>query len=120
MTRHPDPRRRRAHLRSAAVEAPRALWGTRLLRRPGSGGEVVLSRLVGARHLAQAVGTALVTGPTGHRLGAVVDGVHAATMLPLLASPRMRGTAGGQLISSVAFAALETAVARGGERRGRS
>lgn len=61
--------------------------------RAATQGSVLFTRVLGLRHLAQAVvGLAAPDLLTPAR-GAVIDAVHAVTMLPLLAGPHRRGIA---------------------------
>ena len=50
-------------------------------RAPGRGTTTV-ARVLGARHLAQAVAVLATGGVDAHRLGAGIDALHAASMVP--------------------------------------
>jgi hypothetical protein len=96
-----------------AVALVRAGWGALLLTAPQAvlraaghrepSGAVTVVRVLGARHLAQGLVTAAVpTGPVV-ALGAVVDGLHAASQFALAAAaPRWRraGLADGLLATA--------------------
>ncbi|WP_328291281.1 hypothetical protein OG218_03730 [Kineococcus sp. NBC_00420] len=63
------------------------------------GAALVVARILGARHLLQAAGGALVPGRTERRLAAAVDGVHAIACLALaVRAPRY---ARGALVDAI-------------------
>ena len=68
----------------AGLLAPVRLAAMELGRPPGADATRV-ARLLGARHLVQAVVLLTTGGVTAHRVGAIIDGLHAASMLPLAA-----------------------------------
>lgn len=76
-------------------------------------GTVVLMRVLGARHVVQALlltgaGTTTQGGKTWHRCGALVDLAHAATMVALACGDRRwRRPAGIDAALASAFSALE-------------
>jgi hypothetical protein len=78
----------RAAYGAAELLAPGAVEGLLLGRRPDERARRVI-RLLGARHLVQAIATAR-GGPALHRLGGGVDAIHAATMAVLAAADRRR------------------------------
>jgi hypothetical protein len=49
---------------------------------------VRVARVLGVRHLAQAVAVVVAGVPAAHRAGAVVDGLHAVSMVPWAAATR--------------------------------
>lgn len=51
-------------------------------QRPSSS-TLTLTRVLGARHLIQGVLLLATAGPTAHRVGAAVDGLHAVSLVPL-------------------------------------
>ncbi len=63
----------------------RRVTGTRADRRSR-----VTARVLGGRHLVQAVSTARFSGPDALRIGASVDASHAASMLALAVGDRSR------------------------------
>lgn len=74
---------------------------------------VRVARILGARHLCQAVIVLLAGSPTAHLAGAVVDGLHAASMVPVsLAARRDRRYYVTSAAVAVALATLESQVAR--------
>lgn len=107
-----------------ALVVVRAAYGTLLLVAPdrvarlctGSRADRrtrAVARLLGARHLAQAVGTAGAPGPGALALGVTVDLAHAASMVALAAWDRPR--ARGALVDAAAalsFALAGALVAR--------
>ena len=114
-----DPGRRRA--RSRLLAAFGGVWGLLLLLRPGPLAEVVcpelpesqqwVVRLLGGRLVVQYA--LVLSRPTGRRVraAATVDGLHAASMVPLLWWPRYRRAA---LVSggcAAFYAATATATA---------
>lgn len=69
-------------------------------------------RVLGARQIAQAA-VLLTADPPAHRVGALVDGLHAASMVLLaVVSPRLRRAAITQSVLASGFAASELAAAR--------
>lgn len=100
------------------VEQVRALVGLCQLLRPQplyravtgappSRDAVVVMRVLGARHLVQALLLARA-GRTWHRCGALVDLAHAATMVAVACGgPRWRKPAGFDAVLATAFAAME-------------
>lgn len=90
---------------AVAMLALRLGWGSLLLVRPGAvlagaghadagEGDRAVARVLGARHLAQAAVQLAMPSPAVRDLGAVVDGLHAASALTLaIASPHWRKTA---------------------------
>lgn len=76
-------------------------------------GAVVLMRVLGARHVAQALllargGTTAQGGKTWHRCGALVDLAHAATMVALACGDRRwRRAAGFDAVLASTFTVLE-------------
>jgi hypothetical protein len=74
------------------------------LGRPANAFDAAVYRVIGARQLAQAAGTARTEW---RALGALVDALHVATMLPVLvARPRWRRAAAVQLVFAGAMLAL--------------
>lgn len=69
-------------------------------------------RVLGARHVAQAVLT-LTAGRRGHQVGAVVDLLHAASLVPLGAWSGERRLAAADGAVAVGLAVAETGAARG-------
>lgn len=67
--------------------APRRLAALELGRAPGRGTTTV-ARVLGARHLAQAVAVLATGGVEAHRLGGGVDALHAASMVPWATAAR--------------------------------
>lgn len=100
------------------VEAARALLGMfelaqpRLLYRavagtPPSGTVVIVIRVLGARHVVQALLLSRA-GQGWHRCGALVDLTHAASMVTVAcAGRRWRRPAGVDAVLASAFAAME-------------
>lgn len=87
------------------IEAARAAWGLALLVAPGPVLErvhgiradhraVVVARILGARHLAQAVVTGLTPSRPALALGSAVDALHATTAVGLAVVDRDRARAG--------------------------
>ncbi len=58
------------------------------LRGAPAQGTTKVARLLGARHLLQAVAVLTTGSATAHRVGAVVDGLHGLTMVPWAALTR--------------------------------
>lgn len=86
--------------------APDFVAGTLLGEAPDRGTRVVI-RILGARHVVQAVLT-VRAGPAAHRLGGCVDGIHAASMVVLAAmDARYRTPAAVNAAIAVVFAAAE-------------
>jgi hypothetical protein len=96
------------------VEVTRALWGLALLTRPqdvlahvhrvqGDRPSIVVARILGARHLVQAVLSGVRPSPEVLAMGVWVDGAHAATAVGLAAVDRDRASAG--LVDTVAATA---------------
>lgn len=114
-----------------AIPTGHAVWGTALVCCPGpvltavagqpvGRPELLILRVLGARHLAQAAVSAAVPSRAVLRAGAVVDLLHAASCVGLaLAEPRWRRAAGLGGLSASAFAAAGLAIARGAGRRSR-
>lgn len=74
---------------------------------PPSPGAVVVMRVLGARHLGQALLLARA-GQTLHRCGALVDLAHAATMVAVACGDRRwRKPAGIDAVLASTFAAME-------------
>lgn len=107
---------RRRSLR--AVEVSRGLWGLALLTRPEDvlrhvhriridRRSIVVARILGARHLVQAVLSGVRPSPEVLAMGVWVDGAHAATAVGLAAVDRSRASAG--LVDTVAATAWATA-----------
>lgn len=71
----------------AGLLAPERLAALELGRPPGLVATRV-ARVLGARHLVQAVVVLTVGGATAHRVGAVIDGLHAVSMVPWAALTR--------------------------------
>lgn len=103
---------RRRSLRG--VEVTRALWGLALLTRPRDvlrqvhriqvdRTSIVVARILGARHLTQAVLSGVRPSPEVLAMGVWVDGAHAATALGLAVVDRDRASAG--LVDTVAATA---------------
>ncbi|WP_330475189.1 hypothetical protein [Terrabacter sp. C0L_2] len=67
--------------------APARIAALELRRVPGRG-TVTVARILGARHLAQAVAVLATRGPDAHRFGGGVDALHAASMVPWAAAAR--------------------------------
>ena len=86
--------------------APDFLTGRLLGTTPDSKARTVI-RILGARHLIQAVLTARA-GHTAHRIGGSVDAVHAASMVLLAAlDVRYRTPAAANAVLALVFAAGE-------------
>ena len=98
-----------------ALEAARAAYGIRLLLNPSAVGQDtasrVLARVLGVRQLAQAGLAAWQGGRTTHSLGAVVDALHALSMLPVASRPRWRGFARSSAAAAVVLGVVEGVVA---------
>lgn len=93
------------------------------LRRPPGPPLTRVTRVLGARHLAQALACAAWPRRGVLRAGVAVDGLHAASMAVLaVASSRWRRAALAETCLAVTFAALGTRAATGAgtARRGRS
>lgn len=100
------------------LEVIRALYGATELLAPGALEGLLLGaapderarrtiRILGARHLLQAVVTAR-SGRTLHRLGGGIDALHALSMAALAAfDPKRRRAATASAVIAVAFAARE-------------
>ena len=99
------------------LELLRLLWGLAMLTRPGpimsavgTGGDrtmVVVGRILGARHVTQAVLSGARPTPEVLAMGVWVDGVHALCALGLAgASPSRTGAGVGDAIGSSGWAAL--------------
>lgn len=67
--------------------------------------------VLGLRQVAQAALVYTVDDPLLLKAGAAVDGLHAASMLPVLLVPRYRAAAGLSAALAIAAAAAEVAVA---------
>jgi hypothetical protein len=67
--------------------APARIAALELGRVPGRG-TVTVARILGARHLAQALAVLATGGRDAHRLGGGVDALHAASMVPWAAAAR--------------------------------
>ncbi len=65
----------------AQLCAPRRLAG--LLGVRPSSTAATLTRVLGARHLAQGLALLVVGASAAHRVGAAVDGLHAASLIPI-------------------------------------
>ena len=115
--------RRRA---ARVLAATGAAAGIALLTRPGSVTATVapefpaarlwIARVLGARLVAQHLAVLVSPEPAALRRSAAVDGLHAASMLPVLALPRYRRAA----LVSGGFAAVSAFGARllaGSQRR---
>ncbi|OOP64871.1 hypothetical protein BMF89_01670 [Arthrobacter sp. SRS-W-1-2016] len=86
--------------------APDFLSG-RLLGEAPDGGARLVIRILGARHIAQALLTARA-GRTAHRIGGSVDAAHAASMVLLAAlDGRYRTPATANAVIALVFAAGE-------------
>jgi|SRR5262245_41631602 len=72
----------------ALLAAPRVLLRT--VRTPADPSTVAIARVLGARHLAQSLVTALRPSPTVRALGMAVDGTHALTAVITAARDRDR------------------------------
>ncbi len=107
---------RRRSLRG--VEVSRALWGLALLTRPQDvlrqvhriqvdRPSIVVARILGARHLVQAVLSGVRPSPEVLAMGVWVDGAHAATAVGLAVVDRDRSSAG--LVDTVAATAWASA-----------
>lgn len=98
-----------------ALEAVRAAYGIRLLLNPSAVGDDtasrVLARVLGARQVTQAALAAWQGGRTTHTLGAVVDTLHAVSMLPVASRPRWRGFARSSAAVAVVLGVVEAVVA---------
>ena len=103
-----DGRRRRA-LRG--IEISRGLWGLALLTRPEQvlthvyrvqldRPSLVVARILGARHLVQAVLSGVQPSPEVLAMGVWVDGAHAASAVGLAVVDHQRASAG--LVEAVA------------------
>ena len=102
--------------RPALVHAAHIVHGGALLLRPaalaarvgGVAGDrraVAVVRVLGARHLAQGSAGLVGSGPSSSRLGAVVDGLHAASMVGLAVLDREhRRAATTSALMALAFA----------------
>jgi hypothetical protein len=124
MTTATDERRRRGLTR--LLSGVHGIWGLALLVRPRQVTDALapelpdsrlwVARVLGARLVAQQALVLARPGPAVVRAAAAVDAVHAASMLPLLGSPRYRRAA---LISggpAAAYAVLASLVAPRSER----
>lgn len=79
-----------------------------LLGHPADPRERAFIRILGGRHLVQAVLLLLVTGKTAHRLGGAVDLTHAATMIAVAVKDPRRKVAGTvNAVIATVFAAGE-------------
>ncbi len=79
-----------------------------LLGHPADPHERVFIRILGGRHLVQALLLLAFRGRTAHRLGATVDFIHAATMVGVAATdPRRKVAASTNAAVAVVFAAGE-------------
>lgn len=90
---------------SRPIEISRAVWGLALLGRPDQvltrvhglqidRPSVVIARILGVRHVTQAVLSGVEPSPTVLAMGVWVDGTHALTALGLAAVDRSRVRAG--------------------------
>lgn len=70
-----------------ALVAPHRVAALELGRAPARGTTTV-ARVLGARHLVQGLAVLATGGPDAHRLGAGVDALHAASMVPWSALTR--------------------------------
>lgn len=96
----------RASYGLAQLLAPNAV-ARRLTCRDADGRERTVTRILGARHLAQAAVLANAS-PRAHRLGAAVDALHAASMVGLaLVDRSRRRQAWTSAATASAFAAAE-------------
>ena len=113
------------------VPLARAGYGTALLCAPGPMIGVVtgrppsrrarrVARILGLRHLAQAVITALNPGPEVVGLGVVVDLLHAASMFAFAAVvPDLRQAELADALAATSLAVVEPALASGTSSRNR-
>lgn len=117
------------------LAAVRGAWGALLIccpgpllraaaGHPGSAADRAVLRVLGARHLLQAVATAARPSPAVLTAGSVVDLLHAASQVALACSgPRWRRAAALDALGAAAFAAAGFAAAHGtraaAERSGR-
>ena len=102
----------RAWLGLVELTAPTAVLGV-VGTDPTNRTSLAVVRLLGARHLGQAVITAARPTPGTRRVGAAVDASHAASMLALAAASRAHRRA------ALCSAATATALATGGLWHGR-
>ncbi|OIH92333.1 hypothetical protein [Curtobacterium sp. MCBA15_001] len=114
-------RRSDAHGATTVVEGVRAVIGAVHVIRAGSDrSTATFHRVVGLRQVAQAGITARVGSGNAHTVGAAVDVLHGATMLPLLLAPApWRRVAGRQLVIAVVLAVAEIVAVGTGRRAGR-
>jgi hypothetical protein len=122
-------RRSRRRDRATALEAGRAALGVLHLvrsrpRAAAKHGEVgpdptrAFDRILGVRQLVQAALLTRSGSPNAHTLGALVDLVHAISMLPLaLVDPRRRRFAAEQFFVALLLTVLEIWVVGTGSRR---
>ncbi|MDN5914505.1 MAG: hypothetical protein L0I76_05260 [Pseudonocardia sp.] len=75
---------------------------------------VWFTRLLGLRHLGQAAGALVAPDVLTPRRGAVIDGLHAVTMLALLADRRYRRAAALNIVVACGFVGLGLARPSGG------
>ena len=104
-------------MRWRRLELVRAAWGVAMLLRPGpilsavdTGGDrtmIVVGRVLGARHLTQAVLSGARPSPEILAMGVWVDAVHALCALGLAAvSPSRTGAGVGDAVGAVGWAAF--------------
>ncbi|AMM22647.1 hypothetical protein AX769_21150 (plasmid) [Frondihabitans sp. PAMC 28766] len=80
-----------------------------LLGHPADARERIFIRILGARHLLQAVILLMAKDRIAHRIGAVVDVIHAGTMVAVAATdPRRKTSATVNAAIAVVFAGGET------------
>lgn len=89
-----------------------ALFAGRLLGLELDRRTALVVRVLGGRHVTQAVLT-VATGRRGHEVGAVVDLLHAASLVPLGAWSGQRRLAAADGTVAVCLAAAELGVSRG-------
>jgi hypothetical protein len=102
-----------------ALTAARAGVGAALLLRPvgHDRGARVYARALGARHLVEAVLLGPVPPSTALRIGAAVDGLHAASVVPLVLRPGQRRLAALNLAGAVGFTLAGLAAASDSDHR---
>jgi hypothetical protein len=93
------------------ISAPN-LVPARLLGQPLCRRELVVVRLLGARHLLQAAVTAAVPTPAVLRIGAGVDAAHATSMIVAALDPRRRRPVIAEMLCASAFGVAGLLAAR--------
>jgi len=104
---------------SALTTARAAVGAALLLAPPGHDRRArVYARALGARHLVEAVLLGPAPSAPALRAGAAVDGLHAASVVPLLVRSEHRRLAALNLAGAVAFTAAGlTAASEPGDQR---